>query len=405
MKNFITLLSLLLVPLFAVGQSYPSPTFNVVNASQWNGSRQTGAGLSGNLVGSQSFIWLNDTSANNVNNGYYVGFAANSQSSVNDNGVVTTLAATEAVNATTLQLTSTTGFVAGQQIYVMLDNGNPQSEQVQSVSSPNITVSVGLTDQASSGNSVFNNKGAVQGGIANGILTSTATAMFGVEGFEANLSTRTGSSVFFKCVLCAVPNSDDVVAASGPWDIGIGISAQNGAAVRKAGLAFGPFAGSQPLGTGSVAIQSFGAAILNSLIDLSSYSCSGGYALRFSNYTIDCVGNATGLRISHSLEERDLTLTYNQPTTGGTVAMATNTETALIDPAGTLATLTITLPPCAFTTNGYIARYSTTQTITALTVGTTGSIGTVNNAPTTLAAGTGNEYICRGFNGAYYRLY
>ncbi len=106
---------------------------------------------------------------------------------------------------------------------------------------------------------------------------------------------------------------------------------------------------------------------------------------------------------SHTQQESDLSYTYNTPTTGQTVTLASGTETAIINPAGTLATLTVTLPGCTSGYDGSIARYSSTQIITSLTVNATS--GTVADAATSLSLGGGNSYICRGSTTTWYRLY
>jgi hypothetical protein len=107
--------------------------------------------------------------------------------------------------------------------------------------------------------------------------------------------------------------------------------------------------------------------------------------------------------ISHSAQEIDKSYSYSTPTTGTTVALATGTETAVINPAGTLAALTVTLPACTSGYDGSIARYSSSQTITTLTL--TATSGSVSNAPTSLAAGSGHAMVCRGTNTTWFPLY
>lgn len=114
--------------------------------------------------------------------------------------------------------------------------------------------------------------------------------------------------------------------------------------------------------------------------------------------TVDVTGS-----ISHTQQEIDLSYTYNTPTTGQTVTIASGTQTAIINPAGTLAALTITLPACNSGYDGSLVRYTSEQVITALTVNA--SSGSVSGAPTNLAIGAGNGYICRGSNTTWYRLY
>lgn len=106
---------------------------------------------------------------------------------------------------------------------------------------------------------------------------------------------------------------------------------------------------------------------------------------------------------SHTGQEIDKSYTYSTPTTGSTVTLASGTETAIIAPAATLVALTVTLPACASAYDGSIARYSSTQAITTLTVNATS--GTVSSAPTTLAAGAGHGMLCRGSSTTWYPLY
>jgi hypothetical protein len=79
---------------------------------------------------------------------------------------------------------------------------------------------------------------------------------------------------------------------------------------------------------------------------------------------------------------------YFTPLTGTTVQYPNATSDVILDPAGTLAALTV-----AFPTNpadGQNIVVSTSQTITTLTL--TATVGTVLNAPATLVAGTAFEY-------------
>lgn len=107
--------------------------------------------------------------------------------------------------------------------------------------------------------------------------------------------------------------------------------------------------------------------------------------------------------VSHAAQTIDKSYAYSAPMSGSTVTMASGSETALIDPSATLAALTIKLPACTSSYDGSIARFSTTQAITSLTVSATS--GTVLNPPTTLAAGAGKGYLCRGANTTWYALY
>jgi hypothetical protein len=70
------------------------------------------------------------------------------------------------------------------------------------------------------------------------------------------------------------------------------------------------------------------------------------------------------------------------PLTGATVAMAKNSTSLYLTPAGTLAALTVKLPPNP--APGVVVALGSSQTITALTVQTAAGAA-VAGAPTTLA--------------------
>ncbi|MFM0152461.1 glycosyl hydrolase family 28-related protein [Paraburkholderia sediminicola] len=142
----------------------------------------------------------------------------------------------------------------------------------------------------------------------------------------------------------------------------------------------------------------------------------GGYLIKAINannteqlFSVDIGGQtfakslAASGTVSHGAQEIDKSYSYNTPSSGQVVTMAADSETAIIDPASTLAALTVTLPACTPAHDGSIARYSSTRTISALTVNS--ASGTVSNMPTTLAAGAGHASLCRGANTTWYPLY
>lgn len=121
-------------------------------------------------------------------------------------------------------------------------------------------------------------------------------------------------------------------------------------------------------------------------------------------FSVDVGGNTfAGGSLAHGAQEVDTNFNFSGPSSGGTVTMATGTETAILNPGGTLATLTITLPACNTAYNGSIARFSSTQAITSLTINATS--GTVATGITSLAAGVGHAFLCRGVNTTWYPLY
>ncbi|MDN7993594.1 hypothetical protein QZM97_26295 [Burkholderia orbicola] len=108
---------------------------------------------------------------------------------------------------------------------------------------------------------------------------------------------------------------------------------------------------------------------------------------------------------AHTQQEIDNSYFTTAPATGGTVTIGTGTQTALILPSGTLASLTITLPACGGSgdADGSLVRYTTSQAVTSLTLNATSS--SVSNPQTSLAAGQGHGYLCRAFNTTWYPLY
>lgn len=79
---------------------------------------------------------------------------------------------------------------------------------------------------------------------------------------------------------------------------------------------------------------------------------------------------------------------YAAPTTGAVFQIPNNISDFTFLPAGTLATLTVVLPPNPY--DGQNVTFSTTQILTSLTV--SAASGAVLNAPTTLPAGGTVEY-------------
>jgi hypothetical protein len=96
--------------------------------------------------------------------------------------------------------------------------------------------------------------------------------------------------------------------------------------------------------------------------------------------------------------------TYVVPSTGDTVAMTspqtTLFQTLILNPAASLATLTITLPQA--TSDDAFAQFTTTQNIASLTVNS--ASGSVLNAPSSLSAGSGAMFICRVASTTWYRV-
>ena len=82
---------------------------------------------------------------------------------------------------------------------------------------------------------------------------------------------------------------------------------------------------------------------------------------------------------------------YQTPTTGFSYTFAAGTQVLVLDPAGTLATGTITMP--ASPSDGMTITFSSSQQITALTMAGNGA--SINNAVTLLPAKTSVTYVYR----------
>lgn len=91
---------------------------------------------------------------------------------------------------------------------------------------------------------------------------------------------------------------------------------------------------------------------------------------------------------------------YQVLTTGFSYTFASGIQTLIANPAGTLATGTITMP--ASPGDGMVVTFSSSQQITALTVSAnTGQ--SIVNAVTTLSAGGGAKYIYRLASTTWFR--
>lgn len=85
------------------------------------------------------------------------------------------------------------------------------------------------------------------------------------------------------------------------------------------------------------------------------------------------------------VDSGDVTIQYETPLTGATVNAADSTEMLVVDPAGTIAALTVTMPANPY--DGQYFELATTQTVTALTMTAAGK--TLKAA---LTAGTANGF-------------
>lgn len=92
---------------------------------------------------------------------------------------------------------------------------------------------------------------------------------------------------------------------------------------------------------------------------------------------------------------------YNAPTTGFSLTVDGSASYVILEPAGTLASGTITMSDIPV--NGQKVIISSTQIITSLTV-SPGSGQAIMNAPTSLGAGEAVGWIYKGSNSTWYRI-
>lgn len=120
-------------------------------------------------------------------------------------------------------------------------------------------------------------------------------------------------------------------------------------------------------------------------------------------------GTATGTGVPGNIVTKsgvcDQAYSKQVPTTGFSITIAAATQTLILDPAGTLATGTITMP--AKPADGQQIRITCTQIITALTVSANAG-QSITNAPTAfnpnLTGSQGYEYMYVIANTTWYRL-
>jgi hypothetical protein len=253
-----------------------------------------------NFAAVQGLVEL-DTPTGSTNNQtgaeYFVGGIFTSQANVSNGGVGTiTLTGTVHSTDVTLPVSSITGIRNGDSILVTLDNGSLFSTVVNGApSGSNVLILPAMPGTATSGNKVYDYAGQVQAVIASGQLAAGGKKFFGSEAIEANSSLRTGSSVFFKCIICTSGNLDDAVQADGPWDMAIGMSGQNGSIGAKAGIAFGPWSGVHPVQSTGTLIKTFEAATVANGIDFSSYTITGD---AWKSPGFEVAGNGTNTQTS-----------------------------------------------------------------------------------------------------------
>ena len=103
--------------------------------------------------------------------------------------------------------------------------------------------------------------------------------------------------------------------------------------------------------------------------------------------------------LTHSSAEVDTSFSYNAPATGATITPAVGEQRTIVNPAGTIATLTINTP--ATPVNGQIWGFGCTQIVTTLTVTAVGG-ATIVAAPAACAVGGHHNFLYRATGTTWY---
>ena len=108
---------------------------------------------------------------------------------------------------------------------------------------------------------------------------------------------------------------------------------------------------------------------------------------------------ATNTMLTHSSAEIDISFSYNAPATGATITPAVGEQRTIVNPAGTIATLTINTP--ATPVNGQLWGFGCTKIVTALTVTAVGG-ATIGAAPAACAVGGHHNFLYRATGTTWY---
>lgn len=98
---------------------------------------------------------------------------------------------------------------------------------------------------------------------------------------------------------------------------------------------------------------------------------------------------------------KPLVYTYNAPAAAASLTIGNGVQALVLEPAGVIATLTVTM--AAAPKDGETVIISTTQTITALTLSPNGG-QTIVNPVTALAANAFVRYLYRASSSKWYRI-
>jgi hypothetical protein len=240
----------------------------------------------GGMQAIQSYAELaNPTSAANRNRNY-VGGTFSVQSDKGDGGTATTLSATAHVGDASVTVTNAANISNGDVLVIMADSGQWVKYTVSGAPSGNVvTLATTVAAQATSGNAVYDPKGAFFGfnPVVFGLSTSTNTLE--MTGGEVNTYMPAGSSTWYKGGLTIVQVQGDSVQGS-VIDCGLCLSNQSNAVGWKTGIQFGAQNGTFPIpasgGLFSVDLTTPTTPTIAYGIDISKAGITGA-AFKFAN--------------------------------------------------------------------------------------------------------------------------
>lgn len=246
---------------------------------------------------------------------------------------------------------------------------------------PTVSLSSTSSYSAQSNATIFEPTGASAANLNNMLMqaqlsTSSApvTSLRGLVTQVALLAGYTGTAAQGINIALNIP----VLSGSNPFTEWDGI--WSGVSTNGNGITSGTVTNNDILLQMPSAAAASGGTVNNSALKITGNGGSG--AGTTNNFAINCTSTAPSTfagPVAHAAYSKQT------PTTGFSITIGNLVETLILDPAGTLAAGTVTLP--AAPQDGQIAEITSTQTITSLTV-SPNSGQSVKNAPTTLVPST-----------------
>jgi len=231
-------------------------------------------------------------------------------------------------------------------------------------------------------------------GLVNNFIRTNATGALGA--FWAGSRMQSQGSVA----------ADVAYSATGKWNFGLDLS---GGAFQSAALGTVAistkrdqcwYGNANGIDSNPSGIYRYPSAVNTDFICNSS-SINGWILGAANNSSLQITGGQVTINnvFAHTNVEKDLAFQVQTPTTGFSITASDAWSTLMLDPAGTLASGTITMPPTP--SNGRIFNISSTQTVTSLTLSP--NAGQTNKCTaSTITAGGRLRCIYQTSNSAWY---